>query len=86
VGHLPAVISLLLPQNCSSQYFMKQLDPPFHVVLACPKASKTYMAWSRKENVAELHTEVKLKSNSKRAGILHYPEGSRLFKSCHIEI
>lgn len=51
---LPPVKCFLLSQNCSSKYFMKQLDRSLSVVLACPKASKMDMTCSKVETFTEL--------------------------------
>ena len=52
--HLPPVKCFFLSQNCSSKYFMKQLDRSLRVVLACPNASKMLMTCRKRETVTVL--------------------------------
>lgn len=52
--HLPPVKCFFRSQNCSSRYFMKQLDRSLRVVLACPNASKMLMTCRKRETVTAL--------------------------------
>lgn len=68
--NLPPVNCFFLSQNCSSKYFMKQLDRSLRVVLACPKASKMHMTYSKrgpfiKLSFVLLFFYIKLENNSK---------------------
>ena len=54
IVHLPPVKCFFLSQNCSSKYFMKQLDRSLRVVLACPNASKMLMTCRKRETVTVL--------------------------------
>lgn len=73
IFYLPPVKRFLLSQNCSSKYFMKQLDRSFSVVLACPKASKMHMTCSKMDTLTQqLVFTNKTGEQYQRSGVLHH--------------